>query len=772
MRWGGSSCWARPSKPPAPAAAPARKRGFAHSFDMLGEAAVTAKDAARYFDDYARAISALAADRGDGDAPPPDISVKLSALSPRYEYRRRARCRREIAPRLLALAKAAQAAGVTLNIDAEEADRLDLSFDFLRHLCDNLPPPADPTRADLGFVAQAYQKCALQTIDFLATLARAEGRVFAVRLVKGAYWDFEIKNAQIFGAAQYPVFTRKESTDASFLACARALLDRADVLRPQFATHNARSAAAAIVLARRARAAIELQRLYGMGEALHEALRARFGFAHRIYAPVGKRKDLLAYLARRMLENGANSSFAHQIVDRDLPLESILENPLAKLRRRVAQNAAAHPEIPLPRAIFLPARVNAIGVNCDNPAALDPFLRALRAREGIPRRARPIIDGRSGGGEESPVRDPADPARIVGHVAPATPRDIEAALAAARRGARRWAATSAAARAEALSRAAELFRAKHARFCRARRARGRQDDSRCRLRSPRGGRFFALLRGARARNGARLPRARRRDLRFAVELSARDFLRPSRRRALAAGCAVVAKPAPQTPLIAARAVELLLAAGVAPGALHFLPGGDDIGAALFAAAEKPDVVCFTGSLATARKIPAAIAATRAPLIAETGGRNAMFVDSSALPEQAARDIVASAFQSAGQRCSALRVLCLQNEIADEICEMVAGAIDELIVGDPRRAQTDIGAGHRFRIASDDRAPYRRRSSARAAAASGARARPRLVRRPDNARLARRGRIANRGLRPGFACRALRGPRTSSRWRRGCTVAAA
>ena len=670
-------------------AAPARKRGFAHSFDMLGEAAVTAKDAARYFDDYARAISALAADRGDGDAPPPDISVKLSALSPRYEYRRRARCRREIAPRLLALAKAAQAAGVTLNIDAEEADRLDLSFDFLRHLCDNLPPPADPTRADLGFVAQAYQKCALQTIDFLATLARARGRVFAVRLVKGAYWDFEIKNAQIFGAAQYPVFTRKESTDASFLACARALLDRADVLCPQFATHNARSAAAAVVLARRSRVAIELQRLYGMGEALHESLRARFGFAHRIYAPVGKRKDLLAYLARRMLENGANSSFAHQIVDRDLPLESILENPLAKLRRRVAQNAAAHPEIPLPRAIFLPARGNAVGVNCDNPAALDPFLRALRAREGIPRRARPLIDGRSGGGEESPVRDPADPARIVGHVAPAAPRDIEAALAAARRGARRWAATSAAARAEALSRAAELFEQNMPDFAAlaVREAGKTIPDAVAEAREA-----VDFLRYYAARAIKIAPACRARGV--AICVSPWNFplaiFCGQVAAALAAGCAVVAKPAPQTPLIAARAVELLLTAGVTPDALHFLPGGDDVGAALFAAAEKPDVVCFTGSLATARKIQAAIAATRAPLIAETGGRNAMFVDSSALPEQAARDIVASAFQSAGQRCSALRVLCLQNEIADEICEMVAGAIDELIVGDPRRAQTDIG----------------------------------------------------------------------------------
>ncbi len=658
----------------------AEARGYTYSYDMLGEAARTEADARRYHLSYSKAITAIAgAARGNDIRANPGISVKLSALHPRYEVAKRDRVMAELVPRVRALAGLARAAGLGFNIDAEEADRLALSMDVIQAVLE------DPSLAGwdgFGVVVQAYGRRAGAVLDWLYGLAGGLDRRIMVRLVKGAYWDAEVKRAQVMGLGSFPVFTRKQATDASYIANARKLLKMADRIYPQFATHNAHTAAAVLHIAREEGVEpmrFEFQRLHGMGERLHDLVMADHGTRCRIYAPVGAHRDLLAYLVRRLLENGANSSFVNQIVAEDVPPERVAACPLTALD---GMEMVTNRAIPAGPALF-PGRVNARGFDLTDAGDLQAVGAARAPFAAVAFTAGPLVAGAVAGGEVMSVVSPADGA-AVGSVTVAALADVETALAAARR----WDAP-ADERAAVLNRAADLYEADF-------------------------GRLFALL----AREaGKTLPDAVS-ELREAV-----DFLRyyaagatglehPARgvfacispwnfplaiftgqvAAALAAGNAVLAKPAEQTPLVAHAAVDLLRKAGVPATALQFLPGDGAVGAALTRDA-RLDGVAFTGSTETALLIRKAMAHhgnPTAPLIAETGGLNAMVVDSTALPEQAVRDVIASAFQSAGQRCSALRCLYLQEDIADGVEHMLFGAMDDLALGDPWHLATDIG----------------------------------------------------------------------------------
>ncbi|MEM9762415.1 MAG: bifunctional proline dehydrogenase/L-glutamate gamma-semialdehyde dehydrogenase PutA [Pseudomonadota bacterium] len=653
-------------------------KGYTYSYDMLGEAAMTAADAARYARAYSDAIARIAHGCGSGDITVnPGISVKLSALHPRYEVAKTERVVAELVPTLNRLARQAAQAGMGLNVDAEEADRLALSLKVIEATL------ADPELAGwngFGVVVQAYGRRAGDVIDGLYQMAEAHDRRIMVRLVKGAYWDTEIKHAQVQGLADFPVFTRKAASDISYVAMARKLLQMTDRVYPQFATHNAHSVAAVLAMAEGVpRDAFEFQRLHGMGEALHELVAAEAGTRCRIYAPVGAHRDLLAYLVRRLLENGANSSFVNQIVDTSVPASVVAACPFEALAQEMAHGGAALTTGP---NLFAPDRKNAAGFDLNDVTEL---ARIDAARE------RPaqfsvgaIISGDAMGGAIEPVLDPST-GSVIGEVTMASPAAVETALAAATP----WAA-SPLERAEVLRQAADLYEAGF-------------------------GDAFALLA---VEAGKTLGDAVA-ELREAV-----DFLRyyahqaerlkaPARgvftcispwnfplaifsgqvAAALAAGNAVLAKPAETTPAIAAWAVRKLHDAGVPRTALQLLPGtGPGVGAALIAD-PRVDGVAFTGSTATARRLQAAMSegcAPGAPLIAETGGLNAMIVDSTALPEQAIRDILVSAFQSAGQRCSALRCLYVQEDIAAPFLKLLTGAMDELVLGDPWDIATDVG----------------------------------------------------------------------------------
>ncbi|MSU88741.1 bifunctional proline dehydrogenase/L-glutamate gamma-semialdehyde dehydrogenase PutA [Rhodobacteraceae bacterium 2CG4] len=654
-------------------------KGYTFSYDMLGEAALTAKDAQGFMDAYSEAIARLATTCESKDIRDnPGISIKLSALHPRYETGQHDRVMTELVPRVLELARAASAAGMGLNIDAEEADRLELSLDVIEAV---LTDDSLTGWGGFGVVVQAYGKRAGAVLDWLHALAARLDRRIMVRLVKGAYWDTEIKRAQVEGLAGFPVYTHKAETDVSYLHCAQKLLGMTDRIYPQFATHNAHSVAAILAMGADS-ASYEFQRLHGMGEALHDRVLAAEGTRCRIYAPVGAHRDLLAYLVRRLLENGANSSFVNQIVDETVPPEAVAADPFDVLAR-VEGHAGP---VTAPADLFRPERANARGWELREPDALDDIDAARSPWADHRWQAGPVLAAEVTGGEAHEVRNPARPDDVVGQVVQANEADLGAALAAAAP----W-TESAAQRAAVLNRAADLYEANF-------------------------GEIFALL----AREaGKGLPDAVA-ELREAV-----DFLRYYAARgeeladaapwgvftcispwnfplaiftgqisaALAAGNAVLAKPAEATGLIAHRAVELLHQAGVPRHALQLVPGaGRKVGVALTGDA-RVGGVCFTGSTATAQAIHRAMAPVLrpdAPLIAETGGLNAMIVDSTALPEQAVKDIVISAFQSAGQRCSALRVLYVQKDIADSFTEMLLGAMDELRLGDPWRISTDIG----------------------------------------------------------------------------------
>ena len=672
---------------------------FRYSFDMLGEGARTAADAARYFDAYAEAIAAIGAAAGAARLPQrPGISVKLSALHPRYEAVSRVRVVAELTPRVIELARAAKAHDLNLTIDAEEADRLELSLDIIGR---TLSDPGLAGWDGFGLAVQAYQKRAPAVIDWVAGAAQALGRRVMVRLVKGAYWDTEVKRAQERGLADYPVFSRKAMTDLSYMACAHKLLAARPLLYPQIATHNALTVAS-VVEAAGGVEGYEFQRLYGMGDALYEALlRDTPGAACRVYAPVGGHRDLLAYLVRRLLENGANSSFVYAAADPKVPVSAILERPAAAIGTPAR---ARHPRIPRPPDLYEPGRRNSSGVEFGDAASLEALLAEVRA--GLPpdRHAMPLVDGVAIPGRVRSVRSPIDSATI-GLVTEGDEAIVVSAMAAAVDGFAAWDATPVETRAATLARAADAIEESRGRLIALLQAEGGKtlDDALAEVREAADYcRYYA--REARRRLAPELmpgPTGETDTLRYRgrgvfVCISPWNFplaiFTGQVMAALAAGNAVVAKPAEQTPLIAAEAVRLFHRAGIPETALHLVPGDGDVGGLLVA---HPDVagVAFTGSTEVARIINRTLAAKDTPivpLIAETGGINAMIVDATALPEQVTDDVIASAFRSAGQRCSALRLLCLQEEIADGVIEMVAGAAQQLSVGDPRAIATHIG----------------------------------------------------------------------------------
>jgi len=656
------------------------RKGYTYSYDMLGEAAMTASDAQRYFDAYWRAIEALAPRcTSDDIRKNPGISVKLSALHPRYDELQRARVMRELVPRVRELARLAAKHKMGLNIDAEEADRLELSLEIF-----------DAVMADtqikgwggLGMVIQAYGRRAPVAIERVAKITKTAGERCMIRLVKGAYWDTEIKRAQVDGVEDFPLFTRKAETDAAYLMCADKLLESAPEIYPQFATHNAQTAAAILELADAkgvTRHQFEFQRLHGMGEALHHMLLSEEGTACRIYAPVGAHRDLLAYLVRRLLENGANSSFVSQILDTDVPIKAVIADPLA------ARSRVSNSPVRQPRDLF-GQRQNSKGYDLRERSVQAEFLKSRAAFEDFRWEAFPLSPVRMRSLEPQNVINPAKVEDVVGTVSEATGDHVALAVKAAKV----WDAPVKT-RAKILRKASDIFEAN----------------------TPE---IMALL----AREAGKTALDAIAELREAVdflryyadEAERRDKLDPAGivaaispwnfplaiftgqiAAALAMGNAVIAKPAETTPLIAHRAVEWLIEAGVPRSALQFLPGqGASVGAALSATPGIAGVV-FTGSTKTAQLINRSMANHLSPdafLIAETGGLNAMIVDSTALPEQAVRDIVASAFQSAGQRCSALRCLYVQDEIADDLLAMLEGAMDELSIGDPWELSTDVG----------------------------------------------------------------------------------
>ncbi|WP_135466312.1 bifunctional proline dehydrogenase/L-glutamate gamma-semialdehyde dehydrogenase PutA [Crenalkalicoccus roseus] len=667
-------------------------RRWRHSFDMLGEAARTAADAARYLAAYRHAIGAVGrAAAGRGPVEGPGVSVKLSALHPRFEALQAERCVPALIAALGALARAAKEQDIGLTVDAEEAERLEITLDIFAAL------RADPALAGwegLGLAIQAYQKRAPAVVEWVADLARRTGHAIPARLVKGAYWDAEIKQAQLQGLPDYPVFTRKAATDVSWLACARRMLALRGLLRPAFATHNAHSLAYVLELA--GGEGFEAQRLHGMGEALYEQVVGREAPV-RVYAPVGSHEDLLAYLVRRLLENGANTSFVHRLLDPAVSEEAIVADPVEAARH----GPPRHPRIPLPRDLF-PDRRNSAGLDLADPVVREATLRAVRAAAG-----QASGDPALRGGALREVRSPADRALLVGTVWEAGDADVVAALDAASAAWRGWDARGGAARAEVLERAAGLieshrddFLALLAREAGKTLADGvaevREAADFCRWYAARAREWFGAPRELPGPTGERNTWALGGRGVFAC-ISPWNFplaiFVGQVAAALAAGNAVAAKPAEQTPLVAALAARLLHEAGVPREVLHLLPGdGPSVGARLVA---DPRVagVAFTGGTETAQAIARSLAARPGPLvplIAETGGINAMVVDSSALPEQVVQDALTSAFGSAGQRCSALRLLCLQEEIADRVLEMLAGAAAELRLGDPLDPATDIG----------------------------------------------------------------------------------
>ncbi|WDZ96393.1 trifunctional transcriptional regulator/proline dehydrogenase/L-glutamate gamma-semialdehyde dehydrogenase [Herbaspirillum sp. WKF16] len=671
------------------------KRGYRYSYDMLGEAALTMHDADAYYQSYEDAIHAIGrASNGRGIKDGPGISVKLSALHPRYSRAQQSRVMSELLPRLKKLLLLAKQYDIGLNIDAEEADRLELSLDMMEVLA------ADPDLAGfdgIGFVVQGYQKRCPFVIDYLVDLARRNKRRLMIRLVKGAYWDSEIKRAQVDGLEGYPVYTRKVHTDLSYLTCAQKLLAATDVIYPQFATHNAATLAAIWHWAKLHNVDdYEFQCLHGMGETLYDQVvgQENLGKACRVYAPVGSHQTLLAYLVRRLLENGANSSFVNQIVDAEVPLERLVADPIETVR---AQGGLPHPAIALPQRLYGQERKNSSGIDLSNEdrlRQLDQLFGRMVERQW---QAAPLIAGPVVADAAQAVLNPADRRETVGRVIEAALPDVETALAAAADFAPQWQATPADERARMLERAADLL-----------------EDN-----------IAELMALAVREAGKSLPNA------IAEVREAVDFLRyyaiASRHdgnalaygpvvcispwnfplaifvgevsAALAAGNTVLAKPAEQTALIAHRAVQLLHEAGVPRAALQLLPGrGETVGAAL-TSDERVKGVIFTGSTEVAQLINRTLAKRNhgengehgeVPLIAETGGQNALIVDSSALAEQVVVDVLSSAFDSAGQRCSALRVLCLQEDIAERTLDMLRGAMAELRVGRPDRLSTDIG----------------------------------------------------------------------------------
>ncbi len=688
----------------------ARARGGEHaryrfSYDMLGESALTGADARRYQAAYAEAIAAIGESVTDSAAPvfaQPSISVKLSALHPRFEFSQRERVFEELVPTVAALARRAAACGIGFCIDAEEAERLELSLELFARV---RREPALAGWHGLGVAVQAYQKRALPVIDWVAVLARETSHRIPVRLVKGAYWDTEVKRAQVQGLADYPVFTRKAHTDVSYLACARRLLEAGDAVYPMFATHNAHTIA---WVCERAAARdvrdFEFQRLHGMGEALYTQVTSPpHGHPCRVYAPVGSHQDLLPYLVRRLLENGANTSFVNRIADSAVSVDDVVADPVALARQH---DFAPSPRVPLPAALFGVGRRNSAGVSLADQAAMASFDTAIAATANERWSAQPRVDGRDVPGLQHQVVDPSDHRRSLGSVGDADLRTLDRALSGLVAAQWAWDARGGVERAALLDRAAAAIETATARFVAvlAREAGKTRPDALAEVREAVDFcRYYAALAREHFVAPRDLPSPTGETNTLALHgrgvfacISPWNFplaiFAGQMAAALAAGNAVAAKPAEQTPLTGLLAVECFLAGGIPAEVLALLPGpGETIGAALCA---DPRVagVAFTGSTEAASAIARTLAGRTplVPLIAETGGLNAMIVDSSALPEQVVLDAIASSFNSAGQRCSALRVLCVQQDIAPKVVELLVGAMDELTIGDPAQLATDVG----------------------------------------------------------------------------------
>jgi RHH-type proline utilization regulon transcriptional repressor/proline dehydrogenase/delta 1-pyrroline-5-carboxylate dehydrogenase len=675
------------------------------SFDMLGEGARTLHDAKRYLKSYQHAIDVIGATaKGRPVQEVSSISIKLSALEPRYGLLQHDRVMQRLVPQVLELARQCARLGIQLTIDAEEADRLDLSLDIIQALAEDAITREWP---GLGLAVQAYGKRTLQVIDWVAETARQSGRRMTVRLVKGAYWDSEIKRAQERGLDGYPVYTRKVTTDVSYLACVGRLFKHCDVIYSQFATHNAHSIAAVLELAP-PNADYEFQRLHGMGRLLYaEAARQVADFPRvRVYAPVGEHKDLLAYLVRRLLENGANTSFVNRFMDEEVPVVEIVRDPITELERL---ESYAHPRLPVPAALYSDRR-NSRGIDLGDPrelAALRAQIAAEKTRESADAFAGPIINGQLLAGSLHPVSNPADRREQVGMTRDATVDEIKLAFDSCAAAQPAWNSSGGATRAAYLEKVSDLLDADRAAFHRLllREAGKTISDAIAEVREAVDFcRYYALQARKQFANPERLegPTGEVNELtlqgrgvfacispwNFPLAIFAGQVT-----AALAAGNTVVAKPAEPTPLIAARFIRLLHAAGIPGDAVQLVPTPGRLFGEIALAHPALAGVAMTGSTATALTINRAMAARGGiivPLIAETGGLNAMIVDSTALPEQVVDDVVSSAFMSAGQRCSALRLLFLQEEIADNMLEMIAGAMDELIIGDPASLQTDVG----------------------------------------------------------------------------------
>ena len=697
-------------------------QGFRFSYDMLGEAALTAEDAQHYFEAYGQAIEAIGkASGGRGIYDGPGISIKLSALHPRYSRAQLNRVIAELYPRLLHLAELARRHDIGINIDAEEADRLELSLDLLERLCF---APSLAGWNGIGFVIQAYQKRCPAVVDWLVDLGQRSAHRLMIRLVKGAYWDSEIKRAQVDGLAGFPVYTRKAHTDVAFLACARKLLAAPGQIYPQFATHNAHTLAAVHSLAGHNYYAgqYEFQCLHGMGEPLYEqvvgsASDGKLGRPCRIYAPVGTHETLLAYLVRRLLENGANTSFVNRMADASLPLDTLIQDPVQTIEQTAIAKGPEvlpggivglpHPAIAAPSALFGTERANSAGLDLSDENTLADLAAGLRldgaevwhaaptiATATTPALTTPTPSDRPA---PRPVVNPADRRDIVGTVIDATAADVQSALQRAQQHAPLWAATPPAQRAAALEAAAGQLQSSLPRVISLlmREAGKTAANAISEVREA-----IDFLRYYAAQVRQDFDNSTHRPLGLVVCISPWNFplaiFTGQIAAALAAGNVVLAKPAEQTPLIAFEAVRLMHLAGVPPGALQLLPGpGETVGAALVASPQVQAVV-FTGSTEVARLIQRELAKRLNPngqpvvLIAETGGQNAMLVDSSALLEQVVVDVLASAFDSAGQRCSALRVLCVQDDVADRLVTMLEGAMRELRVGNPGELAVDVG----------------------------------------------------------------------------------
>lgn len=677
------------------------EKGYTHSFDMLGEAAYTAHDAHRYYEAYSKAISEIGQVKVKEGQLAPSISIKLSALHPRYEVGQKDRVMTEMVDTLLKLVKQARDLDVAVTIDAEEADRLELSLDifealYTSEICQDW--------AGLGMVVQAYSKRALPALGWLDALSRKHGRRIPIRLVKGAYWDSEIKWSQQAGLSNYPVFTRKAGTDVSYLACARFIMSTHNSFYPQFATHNAQTVFSIMEMAGERRD-FEFQRLHGMGEILYDKVLERYpGLKCRIYAPVGNHKDLLPYLVRRLLENGANTSFVHQLVDKATPVMSLVEHPCLVLKRYPTLH---NDRIPLPPHIYGPDRVNSAGTNLHINSQIEPFMQNVQQYLDNQWHAKPIIDGKEITTNEEAVFCPYDNTHQIGTVHKVSEELALDALTIAHKNFIAWDMTPVEQRAQILEKIADVFEENEAElialcsrdggktlqdgidevreavdFCRFYANNARKDfGQEITLPGPTGESNHLYLQG-------RGVFACISPWNFPLAIFTGQVV-----AALVAGNTVLAKPADQTTLVAYRAVQLMHQAGVPTSVLQFVPcRGSTFGKVILSDIRVAGVA-FTGSTSTAQTINRTLA-TRdgmlSPLIAETGGQNAMIVDSSALPEQVVADVIQSAFTSAGQRCSALRVLYVQEDVADRILEVLSGAMQELKLGDPTDLSTDIG----------------------------------------------------------------------------------